>query len=72
VPSTLSDGTPGKFLIQKNDYSTPEGYSGQIEITGWYKPYSGYITTLLNGTTTINTNNIELQSRMEYLSSKNQ
>lgn len=72
VPSTLSDGTPGRFLIQKNDYSKPGGYSEQKEITGWYKPYSGYLTTLLNGSTTINTNNIELQSRMEYLSSKNQ
>lgn len=69
VPSTLSDGTQGKILVQKNNYAVAGGYDDPVEITGWYRPYSGYLTTMVNGATTINTDNIELQSRSEYLTS---
>lgn len=72
VPNTLSDGTPGKIYCQKNNYATETGYDDPQEITGWYRPYSGYLTTTYNGQSTINTNNIELQSRKEYLDIKNQ
>ncbi len=72
IPATLTDGSRSVFLVQRNDYSTPEGYSDMKEITGWYRPYGGYLTTLKNGATTINTDNIQLQSRREYLETKNQ
>lgn len=72
VPTTLSDGTKGAIYMQKYNYSTADGYSEMEEITGWYRPYSGYLTTILNGATTINTDNIELQSRKQYLETKNQ
>lgn len=72
VPSTLSDKTVSKILVQKNNYAAVGGYDEPTEITGWYRPYSGYLTTVSNGSTTINTTNIELQSRSEYLETKNQ
>ncbi len=72
VPATLSNGERSIIYAQKNNFSMPGGYSEKEEINGWYRPYSGYLTTLLNGQTTINTNNIELQSRKQYLETKNQ
>lgn len=72
VPNTLSDGTPGKIYCQKNNYASATGYDDPVEISGWYRPYSGYLTTVQAGQSTININNIELQSRKEYLDIKNQ
>lgn len=71
VPTTLSNGTRGQILVEKNNYSAVGGYDNPVEITGWYRPYSGYLTTIKNGSSTINLNNIELQSRSEYLMTKN-
>ncbi len=72
VPSTLINGTQSAIYVQKCNYSTEDGYDGMTELTGWYRPYSGYLTTLKDGATTINTTNIELQSRKQYLETKNQ
>jgi hypothetical protein len=69
VPSNLSNGEKSKIFVQKHNYASASGYDNMVEITGWYRPYSGYLTTMSNGSSTISEDNIEIQSRSEYMNS---